>query len=405
MGETYRELTANVLHFVRLLRSLGIPVGTGRTAEFLSALDLVGVADRQDLYHAARVLLLRDIGNLAMFDMAFDLFWRVHQTRRGPRLRVPSRRGSSSSQDDGTPARRGERRPRVPLAGERAREGMIQGVAIKYSPIEVLRKVDFAALTPEQLTQIDAAIRAVPGQTQFKASRRFARGAGRRIDLRNVLRDGVRHAGEWLQPSYLARSQKRRKLLLFLDVSGSMRGFSERYLHLCYALRRRPAQEVEVFALGTRLTRLTQALRGRIPEQAIRRASQQVSDWGGGTRLGESLRAFHREWSAHTMGSGPITLLMSDGWDRGDIKTLNAEMARLRRISHRLWWLHPLMDTPGFAPRTRALVSCLRHTDALLPAGNLARLEQIVTLLDEGTDRGPVLQWRRMPSSGLTVSP
>lgn len=383
MSEAPGSLTANSLYFMRMLRELGLPVGTGRAAEFLEALDLIDLASRRDVYFAARALLLRDIEKLDRFDRAFELFWSRRRTAGGPTLRMPSSRRPSDGADEDDRLkgpRDGQADPGEQTADQTQQELLVSG---RYSPVELLRQVDFGDLNQDELDQIDAAIRAIPFLGRLKTSRRYQPGKGRRLDLRAVLRSGSRHAGEWLKPSHLQRGRKDRKLLVFLDVSGSMRPYSERYLQLCYTLTRRRPTRVESFAVGTRLTRLTHNLRRGDHQTAIERATREIPDWGGGTRLGKNLRTFNREWSSLAMGSGPIAILISDGWDRGDIELLGSEIARLSRLSHRLWWLNPLMDSPGYELATRALVSAAPHVDAFLPAGNLARLEQVLKMLEK----------------------
>lgn len=403
MNEAPGSLTANSLHFIRMLRALGLPVGTGRAAEYLEALNLIDISSRRDVYYAARALLLRDIENLEPFDRAFELFWSRRHAPAGPFLRLrSSRRGPDGDEDGDRPKGDGDRRADSSEKGadQSQPELLVSGL---YSPVELLRQVDFGELNQDELDQIDAAIRALPVMGRLKASRRFQAGKGRRLDLRAVLRSGTRHAGEWMKPSYLARRQKERKLLVFLDVSGSMRPYSERYLQLCFALTRRRPSKVETFAVGTRLTRLTHSLRGGDHQSAIKRATGRIPDWGGGTRLGKNLRRFHQEWSALAIGSGPIAILISDGWDRGDIELLEAEIARLSRLSHRLWWLNPLMDSPGYLLSTRALASAAPHVDAFLPAGNLARLEQVVEMLEGGLHVDPLPPRARPASSGVVI--
>lgn len=404
MNEAPGSLTANSLHFIRMLRELGLPVGTGRAAEFLEALHLIDISSRRDVYFAAQALLLRDVENLGPFDRAFELFWSRRHAPAGPSLSLRSSRRRADGKEDGDHPQGdgGGRADSSEKGDDQAQPDWL--VSGRYSPVEILRQVDFGELNQEDMDQIDAAIRALPVMAGLKASRRYHAGKGRRLDLRAVLRSGTRHGGEWMKPSYLARRRKQRKLLVFLDVSGSMRPYSERYLQLCFALIRRRPSKVEIFAVGTRLTRLTQSLRGGDHPSAIERASREISDWGGGTRLGKNLRRFHQEWSALAMGSGPISILISDGWDRGDIGLLEAEIARLSRLSHRLWWLNPLMDSPGYLLSTRALVSAAPHVDAFLPAGNLSRLEQVVEMLEGGLRVDPLPPRARQAASGVVVS-
>lgn len=174
---------------------------------------------------------------------------------------------------------------------------------------------------------------------------------------------------------------RRRPLIFLADVSGSMERYSEMLLYFAHAARGRLGR-MEAFVFSTHLTRITRELHRREPGAAIREVGEAVTDWSGGTRIGESLRAFNREWSRRVTRGGPVALIVSDGWDRGDPGLLSEEMARLQRSVHRVVWLNPLAGREGYAPETRGMRAALPHVDDFLPAGNLRDLETLVGLLE-----------------------
>jgi len=210
---------------------------------------------------------------------------------------------------------------------------------------------------------------------------RPSRRRGEVPDLRATTRLSLR-SGELLERRWRATTQRPRRLVLVLDVSGSMAPYARvllQYLQACVAARTR----VEAFAFGTRLTRITRELAGRDPDRALERAAAHVVDWSGGTRIGESLSSLNRE-HGRRIGRGAFVVLLSDGWDRGDPELLAAEMARLRRSAHRVVWLNPLAADPRYEPLTRGMRAALPHVDRLLPGNSIRSLEELAELMEEG---------------------
>jgi uncharacterized protein with von Willebrand factor type A (vWA) domain len=204
---------------------------------------------------------------------------------------------------------------------------------------------------------------------------------GHRRDLRAELRDAVRHGGVPLRRRWREPVVVQRPLVLVCDVSGSMAPYARMLLELAQAAVR-SRRRVEVFALGTRLTRITGELRG---SRALERATHAVEDYAGGTRLGEALGELLRE-HGRRLGHGSVVVILSDGWDRGEPERLAAEMARLRRVAHRVVWVNPLLAAPGYEPLARGMATALPHTDHFVPGHSLRALEDLVTLLQEATD-------------------
>ncbi len=221
-----------------------------------------------------------------------------------------------------------------------------------------------------------------------RITRRERQGGKDRLDLRRTLRTSFRHGGEILSWEGREKRRKPRPLVVIADISGSMERYTRILLHFVYGLTQGLGQRVEVFAFGTRLTRLSRHLRDRDIERALSGVSRAVSDWSGGTRIGDSLRSFNYDWGRRVLGGGAVVLLISDGWDRGEPEILDAEMARLRRTSHRLIWLNPLLGSPEYEPLTRGMQTALPHVDDFLPVHNLASLESLARHLEKLAGRG-----------------
>jgi len=252
-----------------------------------------------------------------------------------------------------------------------------------WSDVELLRDRDLAELSAAQ----QAAARrllvrlAHRGPTRPSRRARASRRRGPRPDLGATLRASFRHGGEPLDRRWRAPGRAPRRVVLVLDVSGSMAPYAQMllvYLQAMVAGRRR----VEAFAFGTRLTRITHELAGREPAAAVARAGDAVVDWAGGTRIGESLSTLHRRFGGR-VGRGAVVVVLSDGWDRGDPEQLGAEMARLSRVAHRVVWLNPLKERPGYEPLARGMAAALPHVDHFLAGHSIRSLEELADILEE----------------------
>jgi hypothetical protein len=232
-----------------------------------------------------------------------------------------------------------------------------------------------------------AAVRRMMLKTQWqlepRRTRRTVRTAqGELIDLRRTIRQNLRHGGELLRLAHKERKLKRRPVVLLCDISGSMERYSRVLLQFIYVVTSR-LDRVESFVFSTRLTRITRQLRRRNIDDALREASAVVHDWAGGTRIGEAIKIFNYEWARRVLNQGAIVMIISDGWDRGDIALLEREMDRLHRSCHRLIWLNPLLGAADYQPLVRGIKAALPHIDNFLPVHNLASLEQLADLLAE----------------------
>jgi hypothetical protein len=365
---------ANVVEFGRLLRRAGLDVDPGQTATFLRALAIIGLDDRTAVRVAGRAIFVRRWEDQPLYDTAFDLFWRrkgepSRLSGRLPRLRQSEDRGTYSD-----PPGQSEPTSLEPVATVRSQAA---------SSRELVRTVDFAALTAEESRDAREMLDALRPRLPMRRGRRARlERSGHRPASRFMLRGALASGGETLRWKWLCRTSRPRPLVLVCDISGSMERYSRFLLRFAHALRRSGAP-VEVFVFGTRLTRITRQLAVRTADAALRRVAEKVVDWNGGTRIGECLRELNQRWVRRTVRSGAIVLLVSDGWERGEPALLAREMATLRRSCHRLIWLDPLAGRPGFEPATVGLRAALPYIDELVPCATVASLEQMAHRLPE----------------------
>ena len=244
-----------------------------------------------------------------------------------------------------------------------------------YSAEELLRHRDFSEMSWEEEQQIRRLLRQAPWRMAERRTRRHEPARRGAVNLRGTLRRAAREGGE---PLRLARSRPRRHrrpLVLICDVSGSMDRVSRQLLVFAHAVGRR--ERVETFVFSTRLTRVTHLLRRRDVDEALAQTAHQVHDIGGGTRIGEALQRFNRDHARRVLSHGAVVLILSDGWDRGNVELLSAEMGRLHRLSHRLIWLNPLLGSDSYRPETRGMAAALPHVDDFLSAHNVQALDDL----------------------------
>ena len=357
-----------LVEFGRRLRAEGVPVGPTIAHDLASAVEAVGLASAEDTYHAFRSLCVTGSDQFPVFDRVFFEVFGGRDPSSGlsvvsERTRTWTIRAGQAGEGEGD-----EPSPETVVVGASARER--------------LGHKDFSELTAAEVAEVRALIASMmwrPADT-WSRRRRSARG-GDRLDPRRTLRRMVTTEGDLLLPAFTERRIRRRPILFIADVSGSMERYSEMLLYFAHAARGRLGR-LEAFVFSTRLTRITRQLDRRSPSEAIERVAETVQDWSGGTKIGQALRSFNRQWARRVTAGGPIAIIVSDGWDRGDPAVLAEEIARLRRSVHRVVWLNPLASRPGFAPETRGMRAALPHIDDFLPAGRLNDLASVVALLE-----------------------
>jgi uncharacterized protein with von Willebrand factor type A (vWA) domain len=377
-----QALAGNIVRFIDVLRAQGVAVYAGQAADAATAVADIGVTRRRAVRAALRSLLVHQPGDIQRFDEIFEQFWRTPVPGTRPAAHpAPDQHGSSSrasTSHDAIPVLHGD--PADASAGVPRRAAM-------WSPAESLRTRDFAALSPEELARAETLLAGLPWRLGVRHTRRWRRAGTGRVDLRSALRANMKHGGELVLLPRCARRVKPRPVVVLADVSGSMERYARMLLQFAHGMTSGP-HVVESFVFATRLTRITREVQRRGGGEALASVVRRVHDWGGGTRIGEALRAFNRHHARRVMRHGPVVLLISDGWDRGDPDQLARELARVRRNCRRLIWLNPLLGSPAYAPLTRGMQAALPLVDDFLPAHNVASLEQLAARLGDLPTRG-----------------
>lgn len=375
--ETGGHLLRHCVLFGQYLRSLGVPVTPTQMVDLVECLRFIQIGNREDFKHSARAVLINRREHLPIFELAFERFWRLHPDGSESRAELGQILQRRRGQIQQALVANGQE---PPPAQEERDEPHIDKI-YTYSDLEVLRHKDFAQLDEAELAAVRQAMAAIRWDPEPRRTRRTARAShGALVDLRRTLRQSLRHGGEPLTLARRRRRYKRRPLVVLCDISGSMERYARLLLQFIYVVTNQ-WDRVESFVFSTRLTRITRQLRQRDVDRALDDATRAVHDWGGGTRIGEALKHFNYRWARRVLGQGAIVLIISDGWDRGDIDLLAREMDRLHRSCHRLIWLNPLLGAPNYQPLVRGIQAALPHVDDFLPVHNLASLEQLAEVL------------------------
>jgi len=373
------KLAENVMHFARVLRASGIAIGTDKVMDAVRALPVAGLERRADWHATLSALFLTRHEQQALFDEAFERFWRdpaIEERMRA--LLLPRVQGRTPRADGG--GRLAEALyPELPAPSRTLDEGpeITVDAALTFSPSERLRTIDFEKMTAEEW----AAARRLASRLNLPVpearTRRFRRSErGTAIDLAATMRRMARDGGEITRVARRVRYSRPPPLVVLCDVSGSMHRYTRMFLHFLHALTR-DRERVSTFVFGTRLTNVTRPLRDRDVDEALAKVSAAVTDWAGGTRIAASLREFNFRWARRLLAQNACVMLVTDGLDRDDAAGLADEMARLHRSCRRLLWLNPLLRYEGFQPQASGIASMLPHVDAFLPMHNLASLEDL----------------------------
>jgi uncharacterized protein with von Willebrand factor type A (vWA) domain len=356
--------------FARALRSNGVAADGTRLATAVEALGHVDVRDAEQVYWAGRVSFCAEPDDLPRYDAVFDTWFRG----RLPQLPGPAAAGPPAQVVQLRPLGADDRDAGDPEPDE----DVLRTAA---SDTEILRHRDVGDLTEEERDEIHALIALLAPRVARRETRRHRPHGRRDVDISRTVRSMLRGAGEPATLARFRRHRKPRRLVLLLDVSGSMAPYADVLLRFGHAAVRVAPASTEVFTVSTRLTRITRQLRMRDPQLALAAAGTAVPDWSGGTRLGESLRAFLDLWGQRGTARGAVVVIASDGWERGDATLLGEQMARLSRLTHRLIWVNPHRGKEGFAPITSGMSVALPYCDDLLAGHTLDALHHLAEVL------------------------
>jgi uncharacterized protein with von Willebrand factor type A (vWA) domain len=388
------KLLPNIMHFGRVLRAAGLPIGPGKVLDAVNAVCAVGVTDRRDFYWALHAVLVNRRDQHELFDQAFHIFWRDPRLlERMMGLVMPEIPGEEAPEEAAPPMRR-LMEAMTPKGddgdgdGEEEKEPEIEIEAAMTASInELLQKTDFEDMSTEEMSRAKAAIARMRLPIHDVPTRRFAPShAVDRIDMRATLRAAMRTGGAVI-PLRFRRPRKRPPPLVILcDISGSMGRYTRMFLHFMHAITN-DRDRVFTFLFGTRLTNVTRYLRNKDVDVALTRCTDAVDDWSGGTRIGESLNDFNQHWSRRVLGQGAVVLLISDGLDRDAGRGLSLEMERMHKSCRRLIWLNPLLRFEGFEPKSQGIRAILPHVDDFRPVHNLESLAMLIEVLNRHESR------------------
>jgi len=361
--------------FGRALRDAGLVVGSGRVLGFCRAVARLDPADQHDLYWAGRACLIARHEDIPLFDQVFARYF------GGAREGLVVTASGALPHQSTVLAGDGHLLRRSPASSADQTQ---TPVGSRASEAELLRHKHFPQCTAEEFAALQALmarLRLTPPMRRTRRTSPATRGA--HPDLRRAIRRSLRTQGQLLHPSWRVPRARPRRIVLILDISGSMAGYSRALLQFAHSATSSPLPRTEVFCFGTRLTRITRQLRHRDPDQALAEAASAVLDWDGGTRIGDSLDTFVREWGRRGLARGSVVVICSDGLERGDPRTLQAVMARLDRLAHRVVWVNPLKGDPRYQPLARGMQAALPFVDVFVSGHDLSSLESLAALLPQ----------------------
>lgn len=413
-GETVdgARLLAQAVGFGRALRAAGLGIDLAAAVDFGRALTLVDLSRRDEVRAAGAALFVRRRDDRPTYERVFDQWWRRRERVRPGIARPPKpedREVVGDAASGETSALPGDERTTIetaptgmptPADDDEADESESERLVIApdaYSRGEVLRRREFDRMTPAELRDAERLVDLLTPRLERRRTRRYElHRHGTRLAPRVMFRRSLGTGGELYDWEWRRPTTRPRPLVVLCDISGSMERHSRLLLRFIQALAASSDVHTESFVFGTRLTRVTRLLRDRDRDRALARVADSVTDWAGGTRIGESFRDFNLHWARRTLRSSGVVIVVSDGWDRGDPRLVAVETARLRRSCHRLIWLNPLAGTPGYRPLAAGMAAAYPFVDDFLAAGTVASLERLGEILagmrERGHHRGPDAQ-------------
>ncbi|NOD33629.1 MULTISPECIES: VWA domain-containing protein [unclassified Ruegeria] len=395
------KLAQNITHFARALRKAGLPIGPGRVIDAINAVQAAGFTEKRDFYWTLHACFVNRPEHRTVFAQIFRMYWRDPRYMEHMMAMM-------------LPAIRGVQEERKADAGEkRAAEALLDGVEQDLpepviqdegeteieidatqtaSSEERLRNLDFEQMSTAEIAQAKRVLARMTLPVKPIESRRGqASHLGHRIDRARTLRAAMRQGGELRTIARLQPKPRWPNLVALCDISGSMSQYSRIILHFLHTVSNAKGAgwaKVHAFTFGTRLTNITRHLHQRDVDAALAAAGSEAQDWEGGTRIGDCLHQFNRDWSRRVMGQGAVVLLITDGLERGDPEILQKEIERLHLSARRLIWLNPLLRWDGFAPKAQGVAAMLPHVDSFRAGHSIASLEDLADVISELDDQG-----------------
>ncbi|MEM5472553.1 VWA domain-containing protein [Hoeflea sp. AS60] len=381
------RIVNNIVYFARVLRKAGLKVGPATVRDAVEAVQIAGIGSREEFYWVLHSVFVKRREDHEVFDQAFRLFWRTRdlvekmiamfapvamENKQREKLKAGETRVSQALFEGHEKKRPPEDKPLIEID---ARETM--------SGDEVLRQQDFAQMTAFELGEAKRSIAKLTLPFDQVETRRYkAAASAQKIDPRATMRAAMRTGGDLILPRFRKHRKVHPPLVIIADISGSMSQYTRIFLHFMHVMSEK-RRGVHTFLFGTRLTNITRQMRNKDPDEAVDQCTGAVKDWSGGTRIGEALRLFNRQWSRRVLGQGAVVILITDGLERDSIEELDEEMDRLHRSCRRLIWLNPLLRFDAFEARARGVRTMLDHVDEFRPVHNIAAMADLVSALGE----------------------
>ncbi|MDE0846362.1 MAG: vWA domain-containing protein [Actinomycetota bacterium] len=371
LAEVQNSVDTIAVGFARVLRGSGLSIPVSSVMLFVEALRLTGIDKRSSVYWSGRVTLLQDPEEILIYNRAFAVFWEG-QRSKGMEVEMPPITVTLATDDPSQDS----------IENDAEEDSPGPKLSVRFSKIETLKAKDFSDCSSVELRELHQLI----GNLKFSSSKRASlrkrdtKRNPKKLNVSKSIRKAFETDGEPIYLKYSRKDTRPRRLVLLLDVSGSMEPYARALIRLAHAAVVGRA-DVEAFTLGTRLTRITRELTSRDPDAALRSAADSVRDWSGGTRLGATLAEFNNEWGIRGYARGALLVMLSDGWDRGSPDVLRTQMERLQRVTHRLIWVNPLKHTPGYAPLAQGMAAALPYTDEFIEGHSFDSLERLTEII------------------------
>jgi len=354
-----------LLGFTRALRAAGVRVTQDRAQAYLEAVSVVGIGDRRATYWAGRTTLCAGPDDLDRYDQVFESWFLSRRPAPAPTAQDTPQRTVTTAELSEDASGEGD--------AEESRHALA-------SSTEVLRHRDIAELDLAERARLAALFATLQPRTPHRPATRRTPWRRGEVDAHRTLRRTLARMGEPAEIAWRRRGTRPRRVVLLVDVSGSMSAYADALLRLAHRFSQ-AAGTVEVFTVGTRLTHITRAMRQRDPDRAIVAAGETVPDWSGGTRLGEALKSFLDRWGQRGMARGAVVVVFSDGWERGDAALLGEQMQRLHRLAHRVVWVNPHRGKAGYQPVQQGIVAALPYVDRFMAGHSLQTFAELIEVV------------------------
>ena len=404
------RLHANIMHFGRVLRQAGLPVGPGKVLDAINAVRMVGLESRTDFYWALHAVFVNRHDQRQIFDQAFHFFWRNPKLlERMMGMLLPAFRGDmQESGEDEILRRIAEALSAADTRSEDSKGTVVPDedvrvdldASLTFSSREQLAEKDFEKMSLEEMALVKSVMKRLSLPVKPHKTRRYRRTATHaRVDMAATIRASARRGGDMIWLRHKKRKLMPPPLVVLCDISGSMERYSRVLLYFLHALAN-DRSRVHTFLFGTRLSNISRMLRHKDPDDALNQVGRMVEDWSGGTRIGAALHAFNRDWSRRVLGQGATVLLITDGLDREGAEGVSCEMERLNKSCKKLIWLNPLLRFDRYEPRSGGARAMMAHVDDFRPVHNLVSIAQLGQALgrDHLGSRTEMAQWRKLAS-------